>query len=119
MKKIILNHTLTGEAREYDAVSKDYVLTLARLINIEEAEELLINKREELKTKNRLDLCIDLIDGQVKVREMKDTMIKGFNTMVPLLSCEELWDKLDFYSWIDDELEHLDKYLENIYGEAC
>lgn len=119
MTKIILTHTITGEAREYEAVDRDYILMLARLINIEEAEELLLNKHEELKKNNRIDLCIDLLDGKVKLREMEGKMVKGFNTMIPILSCDQSRGEVEFTSWIDDELEHLGMYLDNVYAEVC
>lgn len=115
MVDIVLNNTLTGENKKYLVVDKDYILRTARLINIEEAEELLINEYHTTGENIRYDLVVNILTGALEVKKLYNNRYNDYNFYVPLLSLDVTRGYFDIFCWIDDELEDLTQYLETLY----
>lgn len=115
MAIIELTHTITGEKKTFEAVEKDYILRVARLLNEEEAEELLLNEFDLCSEKIKYDLGVNLETGKIELRKLYEDKYYGFNTLIPILSLDVRRNGIEFFSWIDDELDGLKAYLDIIY----
>lgn len=101
----------------FKAQSKDYILDTVKLIDIEAGKKLLIKAYEEKKIEARYTLYISLITGQIRVKVEAERETKGFNTKVPILSYEMKEEGRigEFVLWIDEDLEALKNYLNDLY----
>ena len=119
MAIIELKHTVTGEAKAFEVVEKEYILMITRLLNEDEAEEWLLNEYHTTGENVRYDLCVNMETGKIELNKLYEDKYIGFNAFVPIITLDTSRGDIEFFSWIDDELEGLKAYLDLIYKPAC
>lgn len=115
MAIIELNNTITGESKAFEVVEKEYILRTARLFSEEEAEEVLLNEYEMCGENIRYDLCINMETGSIEIIRLYEDKYIGFKTVIPIISLDVRRGNIEFFSWIDDELEGLKAHLDLLY----
>lgn len=115
MAIIELNNTVTGESKAFEVVEKEYILRTARLFSEEEAEEVLLNEYEMCGENIRYDLCINMETGSIEIIRLYEDKYIGFKTVIPIISLDVRRGNIEFFSWIDDELEGLKAHLDLLY----
>lgn len=115
MAKIELRHTITGESKTFEVVEKEYILRAVRLFSEDEAEEVLLDEYHKCGENIRYDLGINMETGGIELVRLYEDMYIGFKTIVPVISLDVRRGRLEFFSWIDEELDGLKAYLDLLY----
>lgn len=115
MAIIELNNTITGESKAFEVVEKEYILRTARLFSEEEAEEVLLDEYEMCGENIRYDLCINMETGSIEIIRLYEDKYIGFKTVIPVISLDVRRGNIEFFSWIDDDLEGLKAHLDLLY----
>lgn len=119
MAIIELNNTVTGEAKVFEVVEKEYILRTARLFSEDEAEELLLDEYHKNGENIRYDLGIDMETGKIELVKLYEDMYIGFKTIIPIITLDVRRGNIEFFSWIDDKLEGLKAHLDLLYKKAA